>query len=963
MDSLAAFAESQTRELHVPLGLKGLDLSKSAVTIGAPLAGKTSALRHIVMQLEAQGAAPSEILVLTPSRMAAAILRDQIALDSDQSSESPRARSVSSAAFEILSARGPIRLLSGAHQQTLLQRLVSDRLTPTKASEWNVSVESLELEGFVQELRDLLAVIIESGLSQKQLEELQAEFPKLRLRPAIELLGPYREHLGLEGLVDSSQLPVAAAAENLSELPHRFLLVDDAHNLSAGQLRLVQALASDRVLFVFGDPDVATLGFRNSSSAQFLELAKSRDAVQISLEPEGSASCAKNLLSALSSRIPASGPVSHRPRPNATADSVLAMRFDNLVAESDFLAAELRRSRLTKHIDWSEMLVVGRTRVQLEQLSRELSSRGVPVRIQGVQRPLRDQSMARALLLFMRLALEGLDGKSILELIGSPLVGLDSLAQRRALRQLANIEELSALSRNEKLEKVFDGEFEAEELPTRLQQLKDAVSAVRQLSDPGAHQVVSIGFSLADTRLAELSRGSGATALAANRSLDAALELFAASQRWDERELGSPLSFAQLQLELGVPEDSLAPIGTKPAVVLATPAQISRSYKLVSMARLQEGIWPNLTPRNSLLGAASLQAFLVGRQESPQTPARSELADELRMFYRACGSATEQLLLSAIEDETEQPSQFFQMAKLEPTLNRESIDFDLRRVVGRLRRRLYHGDESAAATLSAMALAGLPGAHPENWQGLMPLSREDGIAGGEIRVSASKFESFEQCPLHWFISSFGGDQGGFQASVGTLLHAALEAASSGVNPADFVDRSWHTIEFESEWLANKSCREAAQMAGLISEYLTSSAELVAAEKGFRVTIGSLQVSGRIDRIERSELGIEAVDLKTGKKMPSQSEMARHRQLAIYQLAIESAYNETPAGGRLVSVGSNKVKTLAQPALSRELRDELTEIAGAIQGQLESGLFTARLDEHCEKNGSCQLLIGRVITGG
>ena len=195
------------------------------------------------------------------------------------------------------------------------------------------------------------------------------------------------------------------------------------------------------------------------------------------------------------------------------------------------------------------------------------------------------------------------------------------------------------------------------------------------------------------------------------------------------------------------------------------------------------------------------------------------------------------------------------------------------------------------------------------------------------------------------------------------MHAALEAASSGVNPADFVDRSWHTIEFESEWLANKSCREAAQMAGLISEYLTSSADLVAAEKGFRVTIGSLQVCGRIDRIESSELGLEAVDLKTGKKMPSQSEMAKHRQLAIYQLAIESSFNETPAGGRLVSVGSNKVKTLAQPALSRELRDELTEIAGSIQGQLQSGLFTARLDEHCEKNGSCQLLIGRVITGG
>ena len=963
MNNFAAFADSQTHDLRVPAGLENLDLAKSAAIIGAPLTGKTSALRHVVGHLEANGAAPAEILVLTPSRMAAAILRDQIALDSGRSSESPRARSVSSAAFEILSARAPIRLLSGAHQQTLLKSLVAERLTASKAFDWNLSVESLELEGFVQELRDLLAVIIESGLSQVQLEKLQDEFPKLRLGPAIELLEPYREHLGLEGLVDSSQLAVAAAAENLAGLPHRYLLVDDAHNLSAGQLRLVQALADERVLFVFGDPDVATLGFRNSSSAQFLELAKSRDASQIYLVSDDSASCANDLLSTLASRIPASGPVSHRPRPIGKAESVLALKFDNLVAESDFLASELRKSRLTKQIDWSEMLVVGRTRVQLEQLSRELSSRGVPVRIQGVQRPLRDQSMARALLLFVRLALEGLEGKAILELIGSPLVGIDALALRRALRQLATIEVFSKLTRSEMLEKVFAEEAETTELPARLQQLREAVLAVRQLPNPGAHQVVSIGFSLADKRLAELSRGSGATALAANRSLDAALELFAAAQRWDERELGSPLSFAQLQLELGVPEDSLAPIGTKPAVVLATPAQISRSYKLVALPRLQEGIWPNLTPRNSLLGATSLQAFLVGRQDSPETPARSELADELRMFYRACGSATEMLLLSAIEDETEQPSQFFQMAKLEPALNRESIDFDLRRMVGRLRRRLFQGDESAAGTLAAMALAGLPGAHPDYWQGLLPLSREDGIAASDIRVSASKFESFEQCPLHWFISSFGGDQGGFQASVGTLLHAALEAASNGADPADFVDQSWHSIEFESEWLANKSRREAASMAGLISEYLASSAELVAAEKGFRVKIGSLQVSGRIDRIERSELGLEAVDLKTGKTMPRQSEMAGHRQLAIYQLAIESTFDEAPAGGRLVSVGSNKVKTLAQPALSQELRDELTEVAGAIQGQLESGLFTARLDEHCEKNGSCQLLIGRVITGG
>ena len=963
MESPSPFVLAESMPLRASKAVEDFEPSGSAVIIGAPLTGKTTALRHFVARLEKSGTKAEEILVITPSRLAAAILRDQIALDSTQASAAPRARSISSVAFEILGDRGPIRLLSGAHQQMLLQRLVGEHLATGKAAEWGLSKESVELAGFIQELRDLLAVIIENGLSVEHLKNLQAKYPKLRLGPAIDLLESYREELGLQGLVDSSQLAIAAASEDLTKMPHRFVFVDDAQNLSTGQLRLVEALAAERKLFLFGDPDAATLGFRNSSSAAFLELATKVDASQLELEESESSSCARNLLASLVSRIPATGPIGHRPKASEQADKVVANRFDNILAETDYLAAELRRSRLIRGIEWDQMLVVGRTRTQLEQLARELSSRGVPTRIQGVQRPLREQSMARALLTFVEIALAKPQSKQILELLESPLIGLDALTLRRMLRQLAMLEGFSGLTRSQQLEKAFSENIDIEGLPGRLADLATAISQVRKLASPSAHQVVTIGFGLADRRLAELARGFGPAALAANRNLDSALELFAAAQRWDEREMGEPLEFAKLQLELGIPEDSLAPIGTKPAVVLATPAQISRSYKLVALPRLQEGIWPNLTPRNSLLGATSLQSFLIGRQANPESPARSELADELRMFYRSCGSATELLLLSAISDETEQPSQFFQMARLELTANRDNIDFDLRRVVGRLRRRLLRGDKSAAPTLAAMALAGVPGAHPDSWQGLISQSVEGCLDVSKLRVSASKFEEFEKCPLHWFISNFGGDQGGFQASVGTLLHSALEAASSGTSPSEYLESSWHSMEFESEWQENKSRRQAFQMAGLIAEYLASSAELVAAEKGFRIKLGSLQVTGRIDRIERGADGLEAVDLKTGKRLPKEAQMPSHRQLGIYQLAIESMFEEPSAGGRLVSVGSKNLKTLSQPALTDELRQELSELAGQMHLQLESGEFSARIDEHCGKDGSCQLLIGRVITGG
>lgn len=963
MEPHTAFASSESNRLLVPRQLENLDLSCSAVVVGSPLSGKTSALRHLVRQLEQAGATGQEILVVSPSRLGAAFLRDQIALDSPNASAQPRARSISSVAFEILGLRSPIRLLSGAHQQVLLQRMVEDHAKLGKAEHWGLSSEVIELTGFVQELRDLMAVIIENGLSVEYLQQLQATYPKLRLGVAIDLIGRYREELGLQGLVDSSQLAVAAAGEDLTEMPHRMVLVDDAHNLSTGQLKLIEALGQGRQLFLFGDPDAATLAFRNSSSAAFVELGQKFKARQAELQPADSSSCAKTLLSKLASRIPAAGPIGHRPKPSNQEDSVVGNLFDNIMAESDFLAAELRRLRLSRAIDWEEMLVVGRTRTQLEQLARELSARGVPTRIQGVQRPLREQSMARALLNFIEVALDKPQGKTVVDLLESPLLGLDSLTLRRTLRQLSTLAEFSGLNRSAQLEKALSEDFDADRLPGRIRELAIATGRVRALESPSVHQVVSIGFGLADGSLAELARGSGPAALAANRNLDSALELFAAAQRWDEREMGSPLEFTRLQLELGIPEDSLAPIGTRSAVVLATPAQISRSYKVVALPRLQEGIWPNLTPRNSLLGAASLQSFLLGRQATPDSPARSELADELRMFYRACGSATELLLLSAIADETEQPSQFLQMAKLELRENRDRIDFDLRRVVGRLRRRLFHGDKSAAPTLAAMALAGVPGAHPQLWQGLLPLTTESGVDTASLRVSASKFEDFEKCPLHWFVSSFGGDQGGFQASVGTLLHSALEAAAEGASPEEYLESSWHSLEFESAWQENKSRRQAYQMAGLIAEYLASSAELVAAEKGFRIQLGPLQVTGRIDRIERGESGLVAVDLKTGKQLPKDSELPSHRQLGIYQLAIESTYKEPAAGGKLVSIGSNSLKTLPQQAITADLRVELEALAHQMHEQLASGDIRARLDEHCEKDGSCKLLIGRVITGG
>jgi hypothetical protein len=442
------------------------------------------------------------------------------------------------------------------------------------------------------------------------------------------------------------------------------------------------------------------------------------------------------------------------------------------------------------------------------------------------------------------------------------------------------------------------------------------------------------------------------------------LELFAAAQRFDLRAGGSASEFVLNQLELSIPEDSLAPIGLRPAVTLATSAQLAGlSFELVALPRLQEGIWPNLKPRTSLLGASSLQAYLLGRSDSPEKPAGNELADELRLFYKAVGSHKSRLLLSAMDAQDEQPSQFFTMFSISGNKNSDQIDFDIRRQVGRLRARAMQSEPAAVAILAALSLAGVPGAHPRNWQGLQEISSAEPVVTNdeELRLSASKLEAFEKCPLHWFIGTFGGQSSSFQASLGTLMHAALEATSKGDDLGDFVQSNWHTLDFESKWQELAQKRRSAKMIALMTEYLEGAGQLLAAEKPFELKVGKLTVAGKIDRVEQTSEGLVVVDLKTGKPQ-SQAEVSSNRQLALYQLALKSS-GEKVAGARIVSVGAPSLKVLDQPELEGEKLAEINELLERASTQIGSDKFSASVSSHCAEDGSCQLLLAKAVQHG
>ena len=936
--------------------LRQLELSISlsypvSCVVGAPGSGKTSQLRRAVLELEQQSH-PDRILVLTPSRRSAATLRDLIALDSKKPASSARARSLSSFAFEQVSkTQSDLKLLSGPQQQQLLQSLVQ---ASSRQSDWGLSPKALGLQAFTQELRDLFQVSMEFGLGEDELVRLSKTYPSLKLGPVIDLLEDYLHLLEKENFLDPSSLLARAGNDISIELD--WVLVDDAQDLSAAGLDLVAKLATRASVLLFGDPDAGVQGFRSAEPGEFLRFGNLQFLAAELPQPLA----VQQLMGKFAAKLGPAGAGRQRATIATAAELQSAPIFSSTSAEADYLAAKLRRLRLEKDIQFSKMAVVLRTQTQVNQLSRELAARKVPIRLSTSSEPVAQNHLTRAILETCQLALEKKNAGLVNGILVSSFIGLTTIELRRLERQLVH---QTGLPIAQAWEQVLELGFEFESREARvLNRLLELIRKVEASEFKSAHELISLVWEFAPENLRELALGSSEVALAANRDIDAGLRLFAAAARFDDRAEGSVLDFVNRQLKLTIAEDSLAKLSQEDAVLVGTAGGLgSESFEIIAIPRLQDGIWPNLRPRNSMLGAASLRAFLSGRNDDPSKPLRAELADEIRLFYKAIGACRSELLLSCMRSPDEQPSQFFAIGGLQLYEHNEPVDFDLRRLVGRLRAQLAKGDQNAAGLLAGFALAGIPGADPVNWLGLLePSSSEPLFASDEPMVlSASSLEAFERCPLHWFVKTFAVGQSSFEASIGTLLHSAFELATDPSDLVEYVESNWHSLEFENTWQSQSQKRRAIEMALLAGAYLRENPTPHAIEQAFELEHGRLRIRGKIDRVERTATGLVVSDLKTGK---SNLDAKDNLQLAIYQLAMTQLNpTESIEGARLVSVGTGKLKVSEQPELDQAALQSLYESFDEFQRQSADAVLVANLSEHCNEDGSCQLLLARQVS--
>ncbi|MER5892787.1 ATP-dependent DNA helicase [Streptomyces sp. NPDC001876] len=498
-------------------------------------------------------------------------------------------------------------------------------------------------------------------------------------------------------------------------------------------------------------------------------------------------------------------------------------------------------------------------------------------------------------------------------------------------------------------------------------------------------------------RLERAALRGGAGGRNADRDLDAVCALFETAARAEERTGGrGALNFLEEVDAQDIAADTLSRRAVRPDAVRLMTAHRSKGleWRLVVVAGVQEGLWPDLRRRGSLL-----EADRIGRDglAEPLTPG-ALLAEERRLFYVAATRARERLVVTAVKapaDDGDQPSRFLTELGVEPrdVTGRPRRPLAVASLVAELRATTVDPAASAAlrdaaahrlARLAALAddegQPLVPAAHPYRWWGLneptrseVPLRDRD----HPVALSGSALDQLANtCALQWFLGrEVKADAPATAAQgFGNVVHVLADEVASGRTAADLdvlmerLDSVWNGLVFDAPW---KSRQEKDQARAALERFLRwhvmdrTGRTPAASEHDFDVTLEAgeyaVRIRGSMDRVEQDTEGrAYVVDFKTGKGAPTKDEVAAHPQLAVYQLAVREGAVDDVFDGRRPDSGGAELVQLRQPAPKKEGGDALPKVQAQepLSGEWVSDLlataagrvlderFTPTAGQHC-----------------
>lgn len=954
--------------------------------LAGPGTGKTATLVETVAHRVESGACrPEDVLVLTFSRRAAAELGDRIVSRLARTTSQPMVRTIHGYAYSLVRAQAaaagqPSPRLLGAGESDLMVRELLVGHAERGGGPWPDHLRgALTSSTFAAELRDLLMRAAELGLDPRQLTALGRRHKRAdwvavgRFALEYQQVSDLRQgSVGLGQAFDQAELTVAALGvladpQVLAQQQRRIrrLYVDEYQDVDPAQAKLIEVLASGAdELIVVGDPDQSIYAFRGSDPAALRDIEVDRT-VALTL----SRRMASGVLTAsrrIAQALP--GPNLHRELTSADLGpgDVRVAVLPSGAQEAAYLADQLRRAHLFDGVPWHRMAVLLRSPAAgVSALSRAFALAGVPMVVGRSDQPLSADPLVVALLSVMQCGVDPamLTGQLAVDLLTSPLGGMDGMSVRRLRRAIRSADPNGPTSADV-LASVLAGAPPPRAIPADLEPPVTRLAALVELARaraaaPVAEDLLWALWQAADLQpalVAAVERG-GRAGQQADRRLDAVVALFElAADLADRLPSAGVAAFVSLAREQQLPVDVSAPAQQTEAVaVLSAHAAKGLEWDVVAIHGVQEGSWPDLRPRGSLLGTDELIEAARGLPAGTSRIAAA-LAEERRLFYVAVTRARHTVICTAVVGEEQTPSRF--LAELtgsdaEPEalppislMDPHRRHLHLVDLVASLRRALTDPASSpdtvdrAAAHLRQLAEAGVRGAHPRDWFGLPELSSlEPAVPDGmPVRVSPSNVEALTRCPLRAVTERRAGRGEPGQPQIeGIVVHALAHGLALGVPEAQLraeIDGFVARQEQLPPWMRERTLRVLSAMLRAARAWVTAShppRRLVGSELDLTVAVPRtaestrpVRLAGRLDWLSMNPDGsLVVTDFKTAASVPSKADVQANPQLAAYQLAVElGAFDEQtegvparPGGAELVFLRSGTAKVIPQDPLN------------------------------------------------
>ena len=986
------------------------------VVYGGPGTGKTTTLIESVVARVKDGVDPNSILILTYGRERASELRDAIALRAGTTSFDPLARTFHSLSFSILNEKlapdnARYVLVSGAEQDLAIREMLEN---PHVTIPWHSELrEALSTRGFAREVRDLILRATELGLDAKTLQARglaldenywdgvahfwASYFGANELKSAT--VGERLVRIDPSSIINEAIHLLQEDEARLSHFRNRFttVVVDEFQESDKSQRRLLQLLAPQDLL-IFADPDSAIGRFRGADPDSLTQYLGDFVDQSMALTEDFRGTSAIN---ALVNKI-ASGftqPSKYRIRKSnkgaSGASSVGVAKFTSQIESASHIAYALRSAHLREGLPWSKMAVLVRSPgSEVAALTRAFSQSGIPVSIDSAALALAENPAITPILSIASIALKSAplgasDWPVLEEILLSEFGGADALQLRQIRLAFAALR----IDHRSTTEMMIDALTESTaELPweqiTPLKRLNDLLKICKKTmrttkditdllwaiwENAVDYEGSKISYIWRERALAGGTRGAQA-----DRDLDAVIQLFETARRFAERNVGSsPTLFISQLMNERILSDAITSSAAREEVVTIKTVHSAKGleWDLVVVTGLQEGAWPNLKERGSLLGSERLveadRSGLTSRAEIAASAATGLASDERRLLYVALSRAKSRLLVTSYVDEDSLPSRYFEEiyehvhgASSEGVFTTSERDITAQALVAELRRSSMEGSEFAARVLKTLSSSGVRSADPSQWIGVRNISTNQPVIDPtkSVPVSPSALTSFDDCGLKWFLEKSGAQDGD---STAQLLGVAIHfIASQLFNKPDLtleegiaqLTEAWPVVDQNVGWVKTQQLQEATRMLTRFFEWHQANPRtLVAVEEDFALQIGRAKLSGSVDRLEVDPISGKyfIVDLKTGATVTKEA-AEEHKQLAAYQLGVVAGgFAGIPEGAEVDGAGllflkskTGKNETVNQSAIDAEL--VATDIQEAAEG-MAAATFNAVINKRC---GTC-----------